>query len=161
VSVDVLLNLSENVLTFDELSKDSLVTIQILSGVEGNHELVTVVGGAVGGGGQETSLVVAEAEITIGVPGTESAVVFLVSAASDDTETSHTLVDGGTNIGAESLSEVAGSDGLLLFEKFENEVADLLTGGGNGEEDSGVSGAAVVVEGGESTLGKCVHFINY
>ena len=51
--------------------------------------------------------------------------------------------------------------GLLVFVELKDEVADLVAGRSNREVNSWVCGIAVVLEAGEATLGKCVHFINY
>ena len=146
MSVNVVLDLSEHILSLNELSKDGLVAIEEGSGIESNHELVAVAGGTFGSSGQDSSLVVAHVEITIGVPDTVGTVVLFVGAASDKAETSHTLVDGFADVGAESVLEVAGSDGLSVLVEFENEITELVGTGGNCEEDSGVGSVAVVVE---------------
>ena len=170
-SGDVLFNLGKDGVSFDKLTEGLLVAVEVASFIESDLELGAIAVLTVVEKSELTSLHVSEGEVLIGEAHTVGTVVVFGETASGDGGTGETGVERGAGVAeaflgsfAESLEVVSGIGCAVLVE-LEDEVTDDLLTVGDGEENSGVSGVGVVVDGSnEATSGSLdelfgVHFI--
>ena len=153
VTVAVALDLGEDLIALNELTKHGLAAIEHVRLTESNHEFTTVAGGASRRRCQHASLVVAEGKISINFPVASGAIVLLIKSTGGDSKTGSTLLEVGADerLTLKSLLEAFSEFWVLVLIKFEDHIANLVSIVGHRQEHSWVTGTAVGVKAAKST----------